>query len=99
MNSPEVRLGESTLLPTYAISASKLTFVCSLALGAPKDVKFQSCNMDINRNFLFTGDAMRETSLLMVPLVDEGIRLLIYAGVQDLMCNCKLKSIIGRMHN
>ncbi|KAJ9103145.1 hypothetical protein QFC21_002567 [Naganishia friedmannii] len=57
------------------------------ALGAPKDVKFQSCNMDINRNFLFNGDVMRETSLLMVPLVNEGIRLLIYAGVRDLMCN------------
>jgi carboxypeptidase C (cathepsin A) len=81
------------------ISVSMLTLVCPSALGAPKDVKFQSCNMDINRNFLFTGDAMRETSLLMVPLVDEGIRLLIYAGVQDLMCNCKLRSNSAGMCN
>ena len=42
----------------------------------------------INQQFLFAGDAMKDTSLLLVPLVDAGLRVLIYAGVQDMMCNC-----------
>ena len=42
----------------------------------------------INQQFLFAGDAMKDTSLLLVPLVDAGLKVLIYAGVQDMMCNC-----------
>ncbi|GHJ88906.1 hypothetical protein NliqN6_5308 [Naganishia liquefaciens] len=57
------------------------------SLGAPADAKFASCNMQINQQFLFAGDAMKDTSLLLVPLVDAGLRVLIYAGVQDMMCN------------
>ncbi|KAJ9110119.1 hypothetical protein QFC19_001790 [Naganishia cerealis] len=89
MNSPEVKNGKRLAICEVAILLI-VVISCvfgNAALGAPKDVKFQSCNMDVNKNFLFNGDVMKETSLLMVPLVNEGIRLLIYAGVQDLMCN------------
>lgn len=56
-------------------------------LGAPADIEFKSCNMDINKNFLFQGDAMHNSALLLPELIEDGIRLLVYAGVHDLMCN------------
>lgn len=45
-------------------------------------------SLQINQQFLFAGDAMKDTSLLLVPLIDAGLKVLIYAGVQDMMCNC-----------
>ncbi|KAJ6508438.1 Alpha/Beta hydrolase protein [Mycena sanguinolenta] len=48
---------------------------------------FVSCNDDMNKNFLFHGDGMRNSKRLLTELVDEGIRLLVYAGNVDMMCN------------
>lgn len=62
-------------------------------LGAPNDVQFKSCNMDINKNFLFQGDVMHNSAKLLPDLIEDGIRLLVYAGVQDLMCNCECSSL------
>lgn len=45
--------------------------------------------MDINQKFLFNADVMHKTSDLLIPVIEDGIRVLIYAGVQDLMCNCE----------
>lgn len=56
-------------------------------LGVPATAAFKSCNMDINKNFLFQGDAMHNSAQLLPDLIEDGIRVLIYAGVQDLMCN------------
>lgn len=56
-------------------------------LGVPKQMDFQSCNMEINRGFLMTGDSQHNSAALLPPLLADGVRVLIYAGNQDSMCN------------
>ncbi|KAI5367878.1 Putative peptidase S10, serine carboxypeptidase, propeptide, carboxypeptidase Y [Septoria linicola] len=55
------------------------------ALGAEVD-SYDSCNMDINRNFLFNGDWMQPFHRL-VPGILKEIPVLIYAGDADFICN------------
>jgi cathepsin A (carboxypeptidase C) len=55
------------------------------ALGAEVS-NYDSCNMDINRNFLFQGDWMKPYHRL-VPSILEQIPVLIYAGDADFICN------------
>ena len=55
------------------------------ALGAEVD-SYDSCNFDINRNFLFAGDWMKPFHRL-VPGLLEQIPVLIYAGDADFICN------------
>ncbi|KAI9874920.1 MAG: hypothetical protein M1830_009127, partial [Pleopsidium flavum] len=47
---------------------------------------YESCNFDINRNFLFQGDWMQPFHRL-VPGILEKIPVLIYAGDADFICN------------
>ncbi|KAL8995026.1 MAG: hypothetical protein Q9169_005174 [Polycauliona sp. 2 TL-2023] len=55
------------------------------ALGAETD-GYDSCNFDVNRNFLFAGDWMQPFHRL-VPGILEQIPVLIYAGDADFICN------------
>ncbi|GAB7361885.1 hypothetical protein MBLNU230_g1923t1 [Neophaeotheca triangularis] len=55
------------------------------ALGAEVD-SYDSCNFDINRNFLFQGDWMKPFHRL-VPGILEQIPVLVYAGDADFICN------------
>ena len=55
------------------------------ALGVEVD-SYDSCNFDINRNFLFQGDWMRPFHRL-VPSLLEKIPVLVYAGDADFICN------------
>jgi cathepsin A (carboxypeptidase C) len=55
------------------------------AVGAEVD-GYDSCNFDINRNFLFQGDWMQPFHRL-VPNILEEIPVLIYAGDADFICN------------
>ena len=55
------------------------------ALGVEVD-NYESCNFDINRNFLFQGDWMQPFHRLVPKLLDE-IAVLIYAGDADFICN------------
>ncbi|WPH03359.1 Carboxypeptidase Y [Acrodontium crateriforme] len=55
------------------------------ALGAEVS-NYDSCNMDINRNFLFQGDWMQPFHRL-VPGILKEIPVLIYAGDADFICN------------
>jgi cathepsin A (carboxypeptidase C) len=55
------------------------------ALGAEVD-GYESCNFDINRNFLFAGDWMKPYHKLVPDLLKE-IPVLIYAGDADFICN------------
>lgn len=54
-------------------------------LGVEVD-SYDSCNFDINRNFLFQGDWMQPFHRL-VPKLLEQIPVLIYAGDADYICN------------
>lgn len=55
------------------------------ALGAEVS-SYDSCNTDINRNFLFHGDWMKPFHRLVPDLVKE-MPVLIYAGDADFICN------------
>ncbi|KAF3936993.1 hypothetical protein ABW19_dt0209182 [Dactylella cylindrospora] len=55
------------------------------ALGAEVD-NYDSCNFDINRNFLFAGDWMKPYHRLVPDILKE-IPVLIYAGDADFICN------------
>ncbi|OCF31325.1 cathepsin A (carboxypeptidase C) [Kwoniella heveanensis BCC8398] len=56
-------------------------------LGAPDNVQFQSCNMQINQNFLLQGDGMHNAGALLPELIESGIRVLIYSGEADMLVN------------
>ncbi|KAI8444225.1 carboxypeptidase C [Phakopsora pachyrhizi] len=56
-------------------------------LGVPDHMEFQSCNNDVNRAFQMSGDNMHNAAALIPDLLANGIRLLIYAGEDDFMCN------------
>lgn len=55
------------------------------AVGANPAVDFESCNMQINQAFTMQGDSMHNSALLLTDLVNDGVRLLIYAGNADYM--------------
>jgi len=55
------------------------------AVGAEVS-NFDSCNMNINRDFLFAGDWMKPYHRL-VPSLLEKIPVLVYAGDADFICN------------
>jgi cathepsin A (carboxypeptidase C) len=50
------------------------------ALGADPSRTFESCNMAINQAFMSQGDGMHNSALLLPELIDDGVRLLVYAG-------------------
>ncbi|ODQ82803.1 hypothetical protein BABINDRAFT_159305 [Babjeviella inositovora NRRL Y-12698] len=56
------------------------------ALGVEVD-KFQSCNFDVNRNFLFAGDWMKPYHKAVSELLGKNVPVLIYAGDKDFICN------------
>ncbi|CDH59771.1 carboxypeptidase y precursor [Lichtheimia corymbifera JMRC:FSU:9682] len=56
------------------------------AIGAQVD-KYESCNMAINFQFNMAGDWMRPYVNEVAPLLEDGIRILIYAGDADYICN------------
>lgn len=50
------------------------------ALGANPSRTFESCNMETNQAFMSQGDGMHNSALLLPELIDDGVRLLVYAG-------------------
>jgi cathepsin A (carboxypeptidase C) len=43
--------------------------------------------MKVNQAFMMQGDGMHNAAALLPELVEDGVRLLIYAGNADFMCN------------
>merc|ERR1712130_751295 len=58
-----------------------------VTLGVDPTVTFENCNMEVNQAFSAQGDGMHNSALLLPPLVNDGVRLLVYAGNADMMCN------------
>ena len=50
------------------------------SLGVDPTLTFEGCNPDVNRGFTLQADAMRNSAPLLTDLVNEGVRLLVYAG-------------------
>lgn len=55
-------------------------------LGVEVD-SYESCNFDINRNFLLAGDWMKPYHKAVVDLLEQELPVLIYAGDKDFICN------------
>ena len=49
-------------------------------LGAAPDRQFESCNLAINQAFMMQGDSMHDSAALLPDLINDGVRLLVYAG-------------------
>ncbi|KAF4578412.1 hypothetical protein EYR36_000219 [Pleurotus pulmonarius] len=56
-------------------------------LGVNPSIRYQTFNMAVNLAFTRQGDGMHNSALLLTDLVNDGIRLLVYAGNADAMCN------------
>lgn len=50
------------------------------ALGVDPTRKFESCNMEVNQAFTMQGDGAHNSAKLLPELIDDGVRLLVYAG-------------------
>jgi len=52
----------------------------TVALDVDPERTFTSCNMEVNQAFMLQGDGMHNSAALLPDLVNDGIRLLVYAG-------------------
>lgn len=50
-----------------------------------RNITWVTCNMDVNQDML--GDFVKNYDSLLPPMLKAGIRVMIYAGDQDLICN------------
>ncbi|KZT00989.1 carboxypeptidase C [Laetiporus sulphureus 93-53] len=57
------------------------------ALGVDPSREFESCNMQVNQAFALQGDGAHNSAKLLPELIEDGVRLLVYAGNADMMCN------------
>ncbi|KAJ3786666.1 carboxypeptidase C [Lentinula aff. detonsa] len=58
-----------------------------VALGANPSLEFEACNMEVNQAFARQGDGAHNSAILLPDLINDGVRLLVYAGNADMMCN------------
>jgi len=56
------------------------------ALGVNPEQSFASCNLEVNQAFMLQGDGMHNSALLLPELVNNGVRLLVYAGNAGTLC-------------
>ena len=56
------------------------------ALGAEVS-SYESCNFDVNRNFVFAGDWMKPYFKNVIDILQQNLPVLIYAGDKDFICN------------
>ncbi|KAJ6571818.1 serine carboxypeptidase [Mycena capillaripes] len=57
------------------------------ALGVDTDRSFRSFNMEMNREFNMRGEGVHNAAKLLPELINDGVRLLVYAGKADMMAN------------
>ena len=50
------------------------------AIGAEPSRTFESCNTQVNEAFMLQGDMSHHAAALLPELIDDGVRLLVYAG-------------------
>ncbi|CAG8565466.1 9225_t:CDS:2 [Cetraspora pellucida] len=56
-------------------------------LGVNSSFVFQPSNFNITDNFFNSGDAIRRFDIYIPPLLENNIRVLVYAGDADVTCN------------
>lgn len=52
-----------------------------MAVGVDPSLPFDLVNWEINKIFTDSGDIMRHSAALLPELINDGIRLLVYAGM------------------
>ncbi|KAF7330010.1 Carboxypeptidase [Mycena kentingensis (nom. inval.)] len=57
------------------------------ALGVAPERMYQNFNMEMNRDFNARGEGVRSAARLLTELVEDGVRVLVYAGTADMMAN------------
>ena len=57
------------------------------AVGANPNIEFHTYSPKVNEAFFLQGDGMRNSAALLPELLNDGVRLLVYAGDADGMCN------------
>ncbi|KAI6045247.1 peptidase S10 serine carboxypeptidase [Pisolithus marmoratus] len=57
------------------------------ATGVAPQRVFRACQMHMYETFMLQGESVRDTPALLPELINNGIRLLVYAGVADMMHN------------
>ena len=62
------------------------------ALGVPSSLKFESCNMQVNQAFFGQGDGMHNSAALLPEIINDDVKLLVYAGNADMMCNYMVRT-------
>lgn len=55
------------------------------ALGVPQDIKYVSCSRVVNQ--AMTEDIMRNLEVGIPELLADGIKMLVYVGEYDFICN------------
>ena len=50
------------------------------SLGVDPTLTFEACKADVSKEFALQADAMQDSAQLLTDLVNEGVRLLVYAG-------------------
>mmetsp|Transcript_13756 Transcript_13756/g.47975 ORF Transcript_13756/g.47975 Transcript_13756/m.47975 type:complete len:450 (-) Transcript_13756:97-1446(-) len=54
-------------------------------LGVPSNITWSTCNFQVNQGF--ANDWMKDMQQNIPPLLEDGVRVLIYAGDLDFICN------------
>ena len=47
-------------------------------LGVPDSIQFESCNMQVNGQFMLQGDSIQNSAKLLEPLLADGVRAVSY---------------------
>lgn len=66
----------------------------SIPFDTDIDYGASGCNMQVNQAFFFQGDGMHNSAALLLPLLNDGVKLLVYAGNADAMCNYMVRAIL-----
>ncbi|KAF7441184.1 hypothetical protein PC9H_001533 [Pleurotus ostreatus] len=61
--------------------------VVKVELGVHPSLRYETYSKEVNQAFTRRGDGMHNSALLLTDLVNDGVRLLVYAGNADAMCN------------
>jgi cathepsin A (carboxypeptidase C) len=64
-------------------------------LGVPA-IKYESCSMDVNNKFGATGDPLISHQNEIVDLLQNNVRVLLYAGDADYLCNWKSVQAVAK---
>lgn len=64
-----------------------------VALGVLPDARYEAVSMEVNAAFGLTGDSSRGRAGYLPELIEDGVRLLVYAGDADMACNYIVRSI------